>query len=336
MLHRVRAKLEVMAELGATTVLACSNVARRLRRRPRPDRRAAARASATLAAEHGVTVAFEALAWGRHVNRVGQAWEAVVRADHPAVTLAVDTFHMLARGDDGAALAGIPGDRIGFLQVADAPLLDMDVLEWSRHHRCFPGQGTLDVPGWSRPRSTAGYRGPLSLEVFSDVVREADPDVTARDAMRSLVFLEDQLVRRLPARERSPGRTPLRRPPAGPTPRSSRSPDPDGSVAALVGRLGFARAGTHRSQAGRPGGATATPTWCSTAPPPRRPRRPRSGSSPPRSTAVAARARALLWPAVDRTRGDGEALLPGVTCRRGCTCSSATSPGEADDWRATS
>ena len=58
-----------------------------------------------MAAEAGVTVAFEALAWGRHVNRVGQAWEAVVRADHPAVTLAVDTFHLLARGDDGAALA---------------------------------------------------------------------------------------------------------------------------------------------------------------------------------------------------------------------------------------
>ena len=70
-----------------------------------------------------------------------------MRADHPAVTLAVDTFHLLARGDDGTALAGVPGDRIGFLQVADAPLLDMNVLEWSRHFRCFPGQGTLDVTG---------------------------------------------------------------------------------------------------------------------------------------------------------------------------------------------
>ena len=112
-----------------------------------------------LAAEYGGTVAFEALAWGRHVNRVGQAWEAVVRADHPAVTLAVDTFHMLARGDDGAALTGIPGDRIGFLQVADAPLLDMGLLEWSRHHRCFPGQGTLDVPGVVAAALMAGYRG---------------------------------------------------------------------------------------------------------------------------------------------------------------------------------
>ena len=75
------------------------------------------------------------------------------------MTLAVDTFHMLARGDDGTALAGVPGDRIGFLQVADGPLLRMDVLEWSRHFRCFPGQGVLDVAGvvaaTARRRATA-------------------------------------------------------------------------------------------------------------------------------------------------------------------------------------
>ena len=148
-LHRFRAKLAVMADLGATTVLCCSNVGADAV--DDPDLSAAQlHALGDLAAEQGVTIAYEALAWGRHVNRVGQAWDVVRRADHPAVTLAVDTFHLLARGDDGAALAGVPGDRIGFLQVADAPLLDMDVLEWSRHFRCFPGEGTLDVGGRRR------------------------------------------------------------------------------------------------------------------------------------------------------------------------------------------
>ena len=32
---------------------------------------------------------------------------------------------------------------------------------------------------------------------------------------------------------------------------------------------------------------------------------------------MAARAKALLWPAVDRTRGAGEALLPGITSPSG-------------------
>ena len=329
-LHRVRTKLEVMAELGATRVLACSSVA--ADSSPDIDQTAEQlHAVGALAAEYGGTVAFEALAWGRHVNRVGQAWEAVVRAGHPAVTLAVDTFHMLARGDDGAALAGIPGDRIGFLQVADAPLLDMGLLEWSRHHRCFPGQGTLDVPGVVAAALTAGYRGPVSLEVFSDVVRQVDPDVTARDAKRSLVFLEDLLSRRLPARERFLVHA---APPA-----SSRTDaafveiaDPDGLVAVLVGRLGFARVGTHRSKPvdrwangeaqlvlnRAPAAETATTALGIVAAP---------------VTAVAARARTLLWPAVDRTRGDDEALLPGVTLPGGLHLFVSDEPGQADDWR---
>lgn len=192
-LHRLRIKLEVMGRLGADTLLACSHAGPRAVDDLDLTAEQLHRVG-ELAEEYGVTVAYEALAWGRHVNRIGQAWEAVQRADHPAITLAVDTFHLLARGDDGTALAGVPGDRIGFLQIADAPLLDMNLLEWSRHFRCFPGQGTLDVTSVVAATLEAGYRGPLSLEVFSDVVRETDPLVTARDAMRSLIFLEDQLA----------------------------------------------------------------------------------------------------------------------------------------------
>ncbi len=216
-LHRVRRKLDVAAELGAPTVLACSTVA--------PDARDDVDLSADqlrqvgdLAAERGVRVAFEALAWGRHTHRLAQAWERVERADHPAVGLAVDTFHMLARGDGPEALDGIPGDRLFFLQVADAPHLDMDVLQWSRHHRCFPGQGTLDVLPLVARVLDAGYTGPVSLEVFSDVVREAEAGETAMDAYRSLLFLQDQLAR-LDGR---PDPRPHRRPPPR-TPRSSSS-----------------------------------------------------------------------------------------------------------------
>ena len=29
------------------------------------------------------------------------------------------------------------------MQMADAPLMAMDVLQWARHHRNFPGQGQV-------------------------------------------------------------------------------------------------------------------------------------------------------------------------------------------------
>jgi 4-hydroxyphenylpyruvate dioxygenase len=193
-LRFAEAKFQVMERLGATRTLLCSAV----HPQATADLDLAAEQLATVgqrAAEHGFTVAFEALAWGTFVNRVGQAWRVVEDAGRPEVGLAVDTFHLLARGDDAAALVGVPGSRIEYLQVADAPHLAMDVLEWSRHHRCFPGQGSLDVVGVVAAVVEAGYRGPLSLEVFNDIVREAEPHETARDAMRSLLFLEEQLRR---------------------------------------------------------------------------------------------------------------------------------------------
>jgi 4-hydroxyphenylpyruvate dioxygenase len=329
-LHRFRRKLEVMAELGTSTVLACSNV--------QPDslddaglRAGQLHAIGELAASYGVTVAYEALAWGRHVNRVGQAWDAVVRADHPAVTLAVDTFHLLARGDDGSALAGVPGERIGFLQVADAPLLDMNVLEWSRHHRCFPGQGTLDVAGVVAATLEAGYRGPVSLEVFSDVVREADPVVTARDGMRSLLFLEDQLAGRLTGPARSL---------AAAAPPPARRTDvafvelaapPDSPYPKLLSDLGFQLAGRHRTKPvtwWRNGGASLVLN--------------EAGGREPAATAlgvvaspvegVARRADALLWPEVDRTRAAGEAMLPGIATPSGLHVFVSDAAGEPDDW----
>ena len=328
--RRVEGKLDVASELGAGVLLVCSHVgpdavddldlvAEQLRR------------LGEAAAARGVVLAFEALAWGRHVSRVADAWEAVRRADHPAVTLAVDTFHMLSRGDDGSALAGIPGERIGFLQVADAPAMEMNVLEWSRHFRCFPGQGSLDVAGVVAATLEAGYRGPVSLEVFSDVVREADQSVTARDAFRSLVFLEDQLAGRLEGPSADlvtacppvPERTDLAF-------LEIAEPVRSGALSTLLGSLGFEVAGRHRTKPvewWRNGAADVvlnrTPEGAGHA----------VGLATPRVEDVASRAKALLWPGVDRTRGAGEALLPGITSPADVHLFLSADEGEPDHWR---
>jgi len=332
-LHRVRVKLAVMEQLGVSTVLACSNAGPYAL--ADPDLTAAQlHAVGSLAAEHGVTVAYEALAWGRHVNRVGHAWDAVTRADHPAVTLAVDTFHMLARGDNGSALADVPGERIGFLQVADAPLLEMSVLEWSRHFRCFPGQGALDVTGVVSAVLEAGYRGPLSLEVFSDVVREVEPGTTAHDAMRSLLFLEDQLAGAVhgPAADLVVAAAP-------PPPRVDSAflevagPHGGHTAGRLLEGLGFSPVGRHRTKPvtwWRNGDAHVvvnesdpTPGTQATA----------LGVTAPPVHAAADRARDLLWPAVDAVRSADDAPLPGITSPSGLHAFVSDTRGTRDDWQ---
>ena len=195
-LRRARLKLDLMEQLGATTLLVCSNVAEMAI----DDDALAAdqlRRLAELAHERGLRVAYEALAWGRHVSDYRRSYAIVAAADHPHLGVCLDSFHILSRGDDPSGIRQIPWQKIFFVQLADAPHLRMDVLQWSRHHRCFPGQGSFDLPGFVTHVLASGYRGPLSLEVFSDIFRRAEPGRTATDALRSLLLLEESLRERL-------------------------------------------------------------------------------------------------------------------------------------------
>ena len=197
-LHRAEAKLHLMERLGMDTMLVCSNVATATV----DDDEVSAeqlRRLGDLAARHGIRLAYEALAWGRYVDDYRRAWRIAELADHPSVGVCLDSFHILSRGHDPAAIAEIPGDKIFFLQLADAPALTMDVLSWSRHHRLFPGEGAFDLAGFMRHVVAAGYAGPWSLEVFNDVFRQTDVQRTAWQAKRSLTWLADQTIATTPA-----------------------------------------------------------------------------------------------------------------------------------------
>jgi 4-hydroxyphenylpyruvate dioxygenase len=161
---RAERKFDLMQELACDLLLVCSNVS--------PESGGGIdRAAADLhelgerAAKRGIRVGFEALAWGRHINDYRDAWEAVRRAEHPAIGIVLDTFHILARNTDLKTISLIPRDRIFLVQVADAPKLEMDVLSWSRHFRCMPGQGDLPLLPFMEALQTAGFDGLLSLEI---------------------------------------------------------------------------------------------------------------------------------------------------------------------------
>jgi 4-hydroxyphenylpyruvate dioxygenase len=191
-LRRATRKFETMRRLGVDVLLVCSNVSPRTV----PDDALAAAQLGALAdagAEHGIRIAYEALAWGTAVNTYDHSWRIVQAADRPNLGLCLDSFHILARGSDPRGIEDIAGEKIFFLQLADAPRSTMDILQWSRHLRCFPGQGGLDVASVAGAALRAGYRGPLSLEVFNDEFRQADSARTAVDGLRSLIHLQERL-----------------------------------------------------------------------------------------------------------------------------------------------
>ncbi|MDO5866663.1 MULTISPECIES: bifunctional sugar phosphate isomerase/epimerase/4-hydroxyphenylpyruvate dioxygenase family protein [Paenarthrobacter] len=190
-LKRAEAKFKLMARLGMDTILVCSNVATAT---IDDDQLRAEQLAllAALAGDHGVKVAYEALAWGKHVNDYEHAYRLVEAVDHPNLGTCLDSFHILSRDWDTAPIEDINADKIFFVQVADAPKLSMDVLSWSRHYRVFPGEGQFELAKFMGHVVRAGYTGPVSLEVFNDVFRQSDVERTAVDAMRSLIWLEEQ------------------------------------------------------------------------------------------------------------------------------------------------
>ncbi|MBM3532558.1 MAG: sugar phosphate isomerase/epimerase and 4-hydroxyphenylpyruvate domain-containing protein [Alphaproteobacteria bacterium] len=246
---RAERKFDLMQELGTDLLLICSNVA--------PDAlggidRAAEdfRLLGEKAAARGLRVGFEALAWGRHINDYRDAWEVVRRADHPSVGLVLDTFHALARKTDLKAIRAIPRDRIFLVQVADAPLLDMDYLNWSRHFRCLPGQGDLPLDDFMDALGATRFDGILSLEIFSDRFRAGSTRAVAVDGRRSLLFMLDEL------RKRGGGELPG----VAPLPERSRCHGVEfiefavddafqPGFETLLRGLGFRRSGQHRSKA---------------------------------------------------------------------------------------
>ncbi|WP_405989592.1 bifunctional sugar phosphate isomerase/epimerase/4-hydroxyphenylpyruvate dioxygenase family protein [Streptomyces sp. NBC_00986] len=325
-LRRARHKFELMRRLGTDTVLVCSSVSPLAED---DDALAAAQLGqlADLAQEFGVRVAYEALAWGRHVSTYDHAWRIVESADHPALGTCLDSFHILSRGSDPKGIEDIPGEKIFFLQLADAPLLAMDVLQWSRHYRCFPGQGGFDIAGLVRHVLTAGYDGPLSLEVFNDVFRQAEAGPTAVDAQRSLLVLQETVGVLEPP-------TPVV--PTGIAFAELVTPDAE-PVTALLAALGFARVARHHGKPVDLWQQGEARILVNTGPALRRDGTTLAaiGLESPDPDGAARRAEALLAPVLPRRRTPEDAQLDAVAAPDGtelffCARTTPELPG----WRA--
>lgn len=253
-LYRAEAKFQLMRELGMDLMLLCSNVATAT---IDDDEAAAAqlRVLGDLAARYGIRIAYEALAWGRFVNDFEHAWRIVELAGHPNIGTCLDSFHILSRGWDPAGIEKIPAEKIFFVQLADAPQLSMDILSWSRHYRVFPGEGAWELDKFMAHLVRSGYTGPVSLEIFNDVFRQADEVRTAVDAMRSLIWLAERTSVHLQQTDGPGVRYPMELAtlPQVPEPTGFNfaevKAEDTGQLQTLLGQLGFTFQGRHRTKA---------------------------------------------------------------------------------------
>lgn len=186
--HKARQKFSQMNELGVSRLLVCSNTA--IDGSGDMSRIAGdLNELGNLAQQFDIEIGYEALSWGRHIWDYRQAWEAVQLADHSSVGIVIDNWHIMARDLPLEEILEIPAEKIVFVQLADAPKMQLELLEWSRHHRCFPGQGDWDMEPFYKTLGAIKYDGWISHEIFNDKFPLANPKKIALDGKRSLLPL---------------------------------------------------------------------------------------------------------------------------------------------------
>ncbi len=266
-LRRAEAKFKLMSRLGMDTILVCSNVGTATI--DDDDLRAEQLSRlAGLAGDHGVKVAYEALAWGKYVNDYEHAHRLVETVDHPNLGTCLDSFHILSRDWDTAPIEAFNADKIFFVQVADAPeaLHGCPVLEPALPR--VPGRGTV------RARQIHGPRGPRRVHragLAGGLQRRLPPvrRRTHRRGRHAVADLAGGTERQMARRERpAPGRRRGGRPPRWPAavvipwnwPPCPQVAEPAGfnfaevkaadtaGLETLLGQLGFEFNGRHRTK----------------------------------------------------------------------------------------
>jgi 4-hydroxyphenylpyruvate dioxygenase len=244
---RMERKFDVMAELEVDLILLCSNCSPLAS----DDRVRMVDDLADLgehAAKRNMRIGYEGLAWARHISDHRDAWSLVRDVDHPNIGLILDSFHSLSRKVPSASIGDIRADKLFLVQIADAPLLDMDLLSWSRHFRNMPGQGDFPLTDFAEAIHKIGYDGYWSLEIFNDRFRAGSASGVAVDGYRSLQLMHDSVARRprsgvvsaMPPRVEAKGVAFIE---------FAASDEEAEALGAMLSALGFAAAARHRSKA---------------------------------------------------------------------------------------
>jgi len=134
------------------------------------------------AADHGLLVHLEWLAWSR-IPDLATAWDVVRLADRANGGLNVDTWHCARAGTTVEDLRAVPGERVLAIQLDDGPAEEeADLVEATLHRRLLPGAGDFDLAGYLVALRDAGAVAPVGVEVFSDDLHALGPTEAAQRA----------------------------------------------------------------------------------------------------------------------------------------------------------
>lgn len=148
---------------------------------------------AAAAAEAGARACLEFLPWSG-VPTLAAAWDLVAALSADAA-IVLDAWHWQRQpgGPSPDLLAGIPGERVAYLQLCDtAPEPDADVLNEAMTGRLLPGEGAVDFAALFAGLERISARPFVATEVFNPGL------VTRRGATGAAAAMADAARRVLP------------------------------------------------------------------------------------------------------------------------------------------
>ncbi|MBO9468415.1 sugar phosphate isomerase/epimerase and 4-hydroxyphenylpyruvate domain-containing protein [Tropicibacter sp. R15_0] len=151
--------------------------------------------AADRAKARGMRLAYLALPWAGLVQTDTQALDLIQQIDSPNLGLALNSYFSLADGVKPAQLRDMPGARVFHVQLSDAPRTPGTIRSLKRHFGMLPGLGSLNLAGFVKVLSRAGYKGAWSVARVNEHSPSPGGRTLAQDGYRALVNLLDEVSR---------------------------------------------------------------------------------------------------------------------------------------------
>ena len=146
-----------------------------------------------MAAKHGVRVALETYSVAEQFNTLARGRELLAAADHPAVGLDVDSYHIERIGEGMDAINDLEPHAIALVQYSDVPANAGPPEPGNLLNRLTPGQGIVPFLDFFRNVAAKGYTGGWSFEAPNPATWERDPTEVAREGHAATLAILAQL-----------------------------------------------------------------------------------------------------------------------------------------------
>ncbi|MFY9446245.1 MAG: sugar phosphate isomerase/epimerase [Dethiobacteria bacterium] len=138
---------------------------------------------ADIGQDYGMNLGFEPVGNpGCCVRTVRQAWEIVKAVNRDNVGITVDAFNLYLYNklNNYEDIKMVDRDKLFVAHVDDGD--DRPLEELDHKHRCFPGEGVLNLKNYITTLKEMNYDGMVSIETFRPEYWEKDPEWVIKTA----------------------------------------------------------------------------------------------------------------------------------------------------------